>query len=115
MLHQSFPSPKPRFRLAIMWVISTSLVLVLSLTLLFRSGGGIGGLALAVALGCYEDETSPVQVDLYEAGPEITTTGAGISVWPRTWAIMKHLGLYDQLSDEAVKSHQLSSDDEPSE
>ncbi|KAI1794422.1 hypothetical protein LXA43DRAFT_1059245 [Ganoderma leucocontextum] len=76
---------KPRFRLAIV-------------------GGGIAGLTLAVALGRYEQSSSPIQVDLYESGPEITTVGAGISVWPRTWAVMRALGLYDQLASEAVKT-----------
>ncbi|KAM5530281.1 hypothetical protein V8D89_016060 [Ganoderma adspersum] len=75
---------KPRFRLAIV-------------------GGGIAGLTLAVTLGRYEQSDSPIQIDLYESGPEITTVGAGISVWPRTWAVMRALGLYDQLASEAVK------------
>ncbi len=68
-----------------------------------RSGGGIAGLTLAVTLGRYEQATSPIQIDLYESGPEITTAGAGISVWPRTWAVMRALGFYDQLASEAVK------------
>ena len=67
------------------------------------SGGGIAGLTLAVTLGRYEESDSPIQVDLYESGPEITTVGAGISVWPRTWEVMRALGLYDQLASEAVK------------
>ncbi|KAI0365439.1 FAD/NAD(P)-binding domain-containing protein [Pilatotrama ljubarskyi] len=85
-------SAKPRFRLAIV-------------------GGGIAGLTLAVALGHYENRASPIEVHLYEAGPEITTVGAGISVWPRTWSVMRHLDLYDQLSRASVQSFGNEDDD----
>ncbi|RPD54132.1 FAD/NAD(P)-binding domain-containing protein [Lentinus tigrinus ALCF2SS1-7] len=74
----------PRFRLAIV-------------------GGGIAGLTLAITLGRYEDRGSPIKIDLYEAGPEITTVGAGISVWTRTWEVMRQLGIYDELAGEAVR------------
>ncbi|KAH9911102.1 uncharacterized protein BXZ73DRAFT_57355 [Epithele typhae] len=67
-------------------------------------GAGIAGLTLAIALGRCEDPVSPIEIDMYESGTEITTVGAGISVWPRTWAIMRRLGLYDELMQEAVKS-----------
>ncbi|RPD54127.1 FAD/NAD(P)-binding domain-containing protein [Lentinus tigrinus ALCF2SS1-7] len=85
--------PTPRFRLAIV-------------------GGGIAGLSLAVTLGRYADPSSPIQIDMYEAGPEITTVGAGISVWPRTWVIVRELGLYDELASEAVKSNDSSGGDQ---
>ncbi|KAH9929891.1 uncharacterized protein BXZ73DRAFT_101954 [Epithele typhae] len=78
------PPTQPRFRLAI-------------------AGSGIAGLTLAIALGQFDDPVSPVEIDIYESGPEITTVGAGISVWPRTWAIMRRLGLHDELMQEAVK------------
>ena len=97
---------KPRFRLAIVYVVVMLPVLVRRAvhdTNLVRRGGGIAGLTLAVTLGRYEQTNSPIQVDLYESGPEITTAGAGISVWPRTWAVMRALGLYDQMASEAVK------------
>ncbi len=45
----------------------------LFLTRLF-SGGGIGGLALAIALSKYPD----IHVAVYEYATEITTAGAGI-------------------------------------
>ncbi|KAI0773492.1 hypothetical protein C8Q74DRAFT_1368087 [Fomes fomentarius] len=73
----------PRFRLAIV-------------------GGGIAGLTLAVALGKSQDPGSTIQIDMYEAGSEITTVGAGISVWARTWTIMRALGIYDDLASSAV-------------
>ncbi|KAH9910665.1 uncharacterized protein BXZ73DRAFT_108668 [Epithele typhae] len=78
------PPAQPRFRLAIV-------------------GAGIAGLTLAIALGRFDDPASPIEIDIYESGPEITTVGAGISVWPRTWAIMRRLGLHDELMQEAVK------------
>ncbi|KAI0640657.1 hypothetical protein C8Q79DRAFT_1004238 [Trametes meyenii] len=84
-------SYKPRFRLAII-------------------GGGIAGLTLAVALGHYEDRSAPIEVHMYEAGAEITTVGAGISVWPRTWAVMRHLGLYEQLAQASVQAPGPGSD-----
>ncbi|CDO69443.1 hypothetical protein BN946_scf184817.g3 [Trametes cinnabarina] len=78
-------SAEPRFRLAIV-------------------GGGIAGLTLAVTLGRYaEDGGTPLEVRMYESGPEITTVGAGISVWPRTWGIMRRLGLYEQLAAQSVQ------------
>lgn len=79
-------------------------------------GGGIAGLALAVTLGLYEDPQSParIQIDMYEANAEITTVGAGISVWPRTWEVMQYLGLYEELEMEAVKERGRESDGEMS-
>ena len=40
---------------------------------------------------------------MYESGPEITTVGAGISVWERTWDTMRQLGLYEELAQQAVR------------
>ena len=44
-----------------------------------------------------------MQVDIFEADPEVRTVGAGITVWPRTWTVMRHLGLYEQLSEVTVQ------------
>ncbi|KAH7881718.1 hypothetical protein F5I97DRAFT_2069891 [Phlebopus sp. FC_14] len=63
-----------------------------------HSGGGIGGLSLALVIGKY----GQIPVDIFEAGPEITTVGAGISCFGRTMDIMKELGLYDELIDLAI-------------
>ena len=60
------------------------------------SGGGIGGLTLAVALRKLCGER--VRVDLYEAAHAFSEIGAGIGVWPRVWATMEALGLADDLS-----------------
>lgn len=59
---------------------------------LHYSGGGIGALALALVIRKY----SKLPVDIFEAGPIITTIGAGIGFYARTMDIMKELGLYDE-------------------
>lgn len=62
------------------------------LKLIICSGGGIGGLALAVALSKSHYQDSII-VDIYEAAGEIAQIGAGIAFLPRTWEILKLLGL----------------------
>lgn len=79
---------------------STSTILFFTTKVfVMASGGGIGGIALAVTIGRY----SNLPVDIYEAGPEITTVGAGISVWRRTWEVMKMLGLDEELANKAIE------------
>ncbi|KAG7085754.1 hypothetical protein E1B28_003297 [Marasmius oreades] len=56
-------------------------------------GGGIGGLTCAIALKNCEN----IQLDLYEAASEISEIGAGITVWPRTWGLLRALGLEEAL------------------
>lgn len=63
-----------------------------------HSGAGIAGLALATVLGKYEQKDSPLEVNIYERHTGITTFGAGISVWQRTWRVMQLLGIDDQLA-----------------
>ncbi|KZT13311.1 FAD/NAD(P)-binding domain-containing protein [Laetiporus sulphureus 93-53] len=77
-------SCKPKFRVAI-------------------CGGGVAGLALAVVLGRHEQKDSPIEVTLYEARPEISTFGAGITVWQRTWRVMELLGLDAELAAASVR------------
>lgn len=55
----------------------------------FASGGGIGGLTLAVALSRYQD----IQVDVYEAAGQFKEIGAGVMIWARTWEILSMLGM----------------------
>ncbi|PCH41806.1 FAD/NAD(P)-binding domain-containing protein [Wolfiporia cocos MD-104 SS10] len=78
------PATNPKFRIAI-------------------CGGGIGGLALAAVLARHEREDSPIEVNLYEGRPEITTFGAGITVWQRTWRVMQLLGIDGQLAEASVR------------
>lgn len=61
------------------------------------SGSGIGGLALAVALSRLGVDKA-VEVDIYEATTKLAQVGAGITLWPRGWEILKQLGLESALS-----------------
>ena len=81
-----------------MYVFTLSRYSFCSLTSL--SGGGPGGLALAMAISKFNDPNNPVAVDLYESQPSIGTVGAGISVWPRTRALLKQLGLMKHFKGE---------------
>ncbi|KAF9261124.1 salicylate hydroxylase [Marasmius fiardii PR-910] len=56
-------------------------------------GGGIGGLVHACALAKF----SSISVSIYERGSEVSTLGAGIGMWPRTWEILRKLGLAEEL------------------
>nr|AGK29859.1 FAD-binding protein [Volvariella volvacea] len=59
-------------------------------------GGGLGGLIAARAILC---KTGPeaVEIDVYEATSKMTEIGAGIVIWPRTWSILKKLGMEEYL------------------
>ncbi|KAK0447450.1 uncharacterized protein EV420DRAFT_1622417 [Desarmillaria tabescens] len=52
-------------------------------------GGGIGGLTCAIAL----KDCKSLEVELYESASQLTEIGAGITLWHRTWTILKNLGL----------------------
>jgi len=68
----------------------------------FISGAGIGGLTLATALSRFcpkEIESHQLQVDVYESTAKLTEVGAGITIWPRGWEIIKQLGLAETLKD----------------
>jgi hypothetical protein len=68
------------------------------LSILIYRGGGIGGLTLAVALSRLPlDER--VQVDIYESTDELTQIGAGITLCPRGWEIIRDLSLDKDLAD----------------
>ena len=70
-------------------------------TLSFYSGGGIGGLSLAVMLDKFAKKE--IQIDIYESKDKFAELGAGISVWKRTWYILELLGLEKALGEMAVK------------
>ncbi|MEM1127969.1 MAG: FAD-dependent oxidoreductase [Bacteroidota bacterium] len=56
-------------------------------------GGGIAGLATAVALRSYG-----LEVTVYERAPALTDVGAGISLWPNATRALRRLGALDALS-----------------
>lgn len=47
------------------------------------SGGGVGGLTLAVALSKYPD----IEVEVFEAARQFTEVGAGVGIWPRAFKV----------------------------
>ncbi|KAN0080175.1 hypothetical protein V8E55_009741 [Tylopilus felleus] len=53
---------------------------------------------LAVVIGKHGN----LPVEIFEAGPAITTVGAGISFFGRTMDIMEEMGLYDELVQMAI-------------
>ncbi|KAI8984951.1 FAD/NAD(P)-binding domain-containing protein [Trametes punicea] len=57
-------------------------------------GGGLTGLVFALSLQKYAPD---VDFQVYEAAVELTEIGAGIGFHPRTWYIMRQLGLEEAL------------------
>jgi 2-polyprenyl-6-methoxyphenol hydroxylase-like FAD-dependent oxidoreductase len=55
-------------------------------------GGGIGGLAAAVALG-----RAGVEPVVFERAPELQEIGAGISLWANATRALKRLSIYDEV------------------
>jgi salicylate hydroxylase len=62
-------------------------------------GGGIGGLTLALVIGKYGN----LPVEIFEAGPTITTIGAGIGFFKSALDIMKDMQLYDEVIKMAIE------------
>lgn len=58
------------------------------------SGGGLGGLCLAVGLSRY----AHIKVDVYEAADLYKEFGAGVVIWSRTWRILELMGLADDFA-----------------
>jgi salicylate hydroxylase len=61
-------------------------------------GGGIGGLAAALAAA-----RAGAQVTVLEQSPEIAEVGAGIQISPNGWAVLKALGLDAALAADAPR------------
>ncbi|KAI0046039.1 FAD/NAD-P-binding domain-containing protein [Auriscalpium vulgare] len=57
------------------------------------SGGGVGGLTLAMALSQYPN----IEVNVYEAATTFTEIGAGIGLWWRTRMVLRELNLEDDV------------------
>ena len=55
-------------------------------------GGGIGGIATAVAL-----HQTGVEVSVYERAPELREVGAGMMLWPNATRVLDELGLLEQV------------------
>ncbi len=67
------------------------------------AGGGIGGLAAALAL-CADGH----EVSVFEAAPEIRPLGVGINLLPHAARILDRLGLLDGLLAEGIATSELS-------
>jgi 5-methylphenazine-1-carboxylate 1-monooxygenase len=65
-------------------------------------GGGISGLALALALHAVE-----IDVDVYEACPEVEEMGVGINVMPHAVRELTELGLAEELAKTGVETSEL--------
>jgi 5-methylphenazine-1-carboxylate 1-monooxygenase len=67
-------------------------------------GGGIGGLALALAL----QDAGIADVDVYESAPAIKALGVGINVLPHAVRELTELGLLDDLSAAGIPTAELA-------
>jgi len=56
-------------------------------------GGGIGGVATAIAL-----QQSGIPATVYERAPRLTEVGAGMMLWPNATRVLKSLGLLDDIA-----------------
>jgi 2-polyprenyl-6-methoxyphenol hydroxylase-like FAD-dependent oxidoreductase len=56
-------------------------------------GGGIGGVATAVAL-----QRFGIHATVYERAPELKEAGAGMMLWPNATRVLKSLGLLDEVA-----------------
>ncbi|MCE7006570.1 FAD-dependent monooxygenase [Kibdelosporangium philippinense] len=58
------------------------------------AGGGIGGLAAAIALS-----RAGWDVEVFEQAPELSEVGAGLTLWPNALRALDHIGLGDRIRD----------------
>lgn len=56
-------------------------------------GGGIGGVAAAVAL-----DHAGIDATVYERTPELREVGAGMMLWPNAARVLKELGLLERVA-----------------
>jgi 2-polyprenyl-6-methoxyphenol hydroxylase-like FAD-dependent oxidoreductase len=57
-------------------------------------GGGIGGVATAVAL-----EQAGIHTTIYERASELREVGSGLMLWPNATRVLRELGLLDKIVD----------------
>jgi 2-polyprenyl-6-methoxyphenol hydroxylase-like FAD-dependent oxidoreductase len=69
------------------------------------SGGGIGGLVLALAL---HQRLPEADVQVYEAAPEIKPIGLGINLMPHATRVLTQLGLRERLTELAVEAKEFA-------
>lgn len=69
------------------------------------SGGGIGGLTLALALA---QQAPEADVHVYESAAEFKLLGLGINLMPHAIRVLTELGLQPALRDVAVEAHEFA-------
>jgi 2-polyprenyl-6-methoxyphenol hydroxylase-like FAD-dependent oxidoreductase len=62
-------------------------------------GGGIGGVATAVAL-----EQAGIHATVYERAPELREVGAGVILWPNATRVLRELGVLDRVAARSAAS-----------
>ncbi|KAJ7742129.1 hypothetical protein DFH07DRAFT_980453 [Mycena maculata] len=69
------------------------------------SGCGIGGLAVAAFISIFTQGNSDgrIAVDIYEAKPEVSTIGAGVAIWKRSWQVLQDLGFEEDIVKKGFK------------
>ena len=58
--------------------------------------------------------TDTIQVDIYESAAKLTQVGAGITIWPRGWEIIRELGLEDGLAPYICPGQEIAKDNQES-
>lgn len=66
------------------------------------AGGGIGGLAAAVAL-----HQAGIPVRVFEQAPELREAGAGVSLWPNAMRALARLGLFEAVLGDHVPMNRI--------
>ncbi|KAF7350707.1 FAD NAD-binding domain-containing protein [Mycena sanguinolenta] len=69
------------------------------------AGCGIGGLALAAFINSFTQERhgDRIAIDIYEAKPEVSTIGAGVAIWKRSWRVLQDLGFEEEIVKRGFK------------
>jgi 2-polyprenyl-6-methoxyphenol hydroxylase-like FAD-dependent oxidoreductase len=62
-------------------------------------GGGIGGVATAVAL-----EQAGIHATVYERALELREVGAGVILWPNATRVLRELGVLDRVAARSAAS-----------
>ncbi|KAJ6477006.1 FAD/NAD-binding domain-containing protein [Mycena sanguinolenta] len=68
-------------------------------------GCGIGGLALAAFISNFTQENhgGRIAIDIYESKPEVSTIGAGVAIWKRSWQVLQDLGFEEEIVKKGFK------------
>ena len=92
-----------KFNIAIVYVFCLLISSLIGLLIFGYRGGGIGGVAFAVALA---KTGVAFNVDIYESAPVFGEIGAGIGIWPRVWKTLVSLGLEEDLQSKSTSTSQ---------